>query len=66
MVGDEIRAVSLNLLGKMAKFIPLGLRELRGFGCLARAYLPPCGGESEIEELARSGPNLRFCKRGAW
>ena len=26
---------------------------------------PPCGGESEIEELARSGPNLRFRKRGA-
>jgi hypothetical protein len=32
---------------------------------LAGAHLPPCGGESEIEELARSGPNLRFRKRGA-
>jgi hypothetical protein len=65
MGGDEIRMVLLILLEKMAKLIPLARWELRDFGGLRGLYLPPCGGESEIEELARSGPNLRFRKRGA-
>jgi hypothetical protein len=54
-----------DFVGKSLEFIPLALRELRGFGGSRGAYLPPCGGESEIEELARSGPNLRFRKKGA-
>ncbi len=55
-----------DFVGKSLEFIPLALGELSELGGLRGTHLPPCGGESEIEELARSGPNLRFRKRGAW
>jgi hypothetical protein len=60
MGGDEKMCGGLILLRNRRGVFPF-FGDLR----LARPHLPPCGGESEIEELARSGPNLRFRKRGA-
>jgi hypothetical protein len=35
----------VDFVGGFLEFIPLRLRELRGFGGLRGTYLPPCGGD---------------------